>query len=172
VLKPVVTSVIPELDPSCNTMLPAEEGIDAPEARRGPGPSSVRPGEGAPPPSPPSAPSPPFQPREFTLPFDFDNDFMPGRVTRVVGDAVRYAKAIGSTRIDVTSFRGATLLSNGETLIENPLIAERRAKKLQTILVGLGVPATSMSVTWKTDPEPPTGIADERSRRVVIAVKP
>jgi outer membrane protein OmpA-like peptidoglycan-associated protein len=172
VLKPVVTSVIPELDPSCSTMLPAEEGIDAPEARRGPGPSSVRPAEGAAPAAPPSAPTPPFQVREFTVPFDFDNDFMPGRLTRVIADAVRYAKAIGSSRIEVTSFRGATLLSSGETLVEDPRVAERRAKKLQTILTGLGIPAASLTVTWKTEPETPTGVGDERSRRVTLTVHP
>ena len=172
VLKPVVTSVIPELDPSCNTMLPAEEGIDAPEARRGPGPSSVRPAEGAAQAAQPPAPTPPFQAREFTVPFDFDNDFIPGRVTRVIADAVRYAKAIGSSQIHVTSFRGATLLSNGDTLVEDPRIAERRAKKLQTILIGLGIPAASLTVTWKAEPETPTGLGDERSRRVVMTVHP
>jgi len=172
VLKPVVTSVIPELDPSCNTLLPAEEGIDAPDARRGPGPSSVRPAEGAAPAAPPPAPTPPFQIREFTVPFDFDTDFMPGRMTRVIADAVRYANAIGSSRIEVTSFRGATLLSSGETLVEDPRIAERRAKKLHTILIGLGMPATSLTVTWKPDPETPTGVGDERSRRVVLTVHP
>src|SRR5262245_55692856 len=39
-LKPLVTSVLPELDTSCNTILPAEESIPAPPAHRGPGPSS------------------------------------------------------------------------------------------------------------------------------------
>jgi hypothetical protein len=34
VLKPVVTSVMPELDASCNTMLPAEDGLDAPSGTR------------------------------------------------------------------------------------------------------------------------------------------
>jgi hypothetical protein len=90
----------------------------------------------------------------------------------VIADAVRYAKAIGSSRIEVTSFRGATLLSSGQTLVEDPRVAERRAKKLQTILIGLGVPATSMNVTWKREPETPTGVGDERSRRVVMTVHP
>ena len=106
------------------------------------------------------------------MPFDFDNDFMPGRVTRVIADAVRYAKAIGSSRIEITSFRGATLLSNGQTLVEDPRIGERRAKKLQRDLVGLGISATSLTVTWKSEPETPTGLGDERSRRVVVTIHP
>src|SRR5262245_22448531 len=32
VLKPLVTSVMPEIEASCNTLLPAEEGVEAPEA--------------------------------------------------------------------------------------------------------------------------------------------
>jgi hypothetical protein len=110
--------------------------------------------------------------REFSLPFDFDSDFMPGRVTRVISDAVHYAKTIAATRVDVISFRGATLLSNGEVLIEHPQTTARRAKKLRDILIGLGVPAASLGVTSKTEPETPTGVGDDRSRRVVIAVKP
>ena len=78
----------------------------------------------------------------------------------------------GAARVEVTSFRGATLLSNGETLVENPAIAEQRAKKLQRVLVGLGIAPSSLVVTWKTEAERPDGARDSQLRRVVIAVKP
>jgi outer membrane protein OmpA-like peptidoglycan-associated protein len=171
VLKPLVTSVMPELDASCNSVLPAEDGFEAPEAVRGPGPSSIKPGS-TPPARPAPAPEPPYSAREFTVLFDFDTDFMPIRVTRVVDEAARYARDIHAARVEITSFRGATLLSNGETLVENPLIAERRAHKLQRVLVGLGVPPASLAVTWKTEPERPDGTSDHQKRRAVIAVKP
>jgi len=170
-LTPVVTSVILEVDAACNTLLPAEDGLDAPEGHRGPGPSSERPGN-RPRAAAPPAPAAPFQPKDFTLLFDFDSDFMSLKITPVISEAVRYAKTIGATRVDVTSFRGATLLSNGQTLVENPLVAQRRAAKLHDVLLGLGLPAASLTVTAKTEPATPTGVADERSRRVVIAVKP
>jgi hypothetical protein len=171
VLKPVITSVIPELDASCNTMLPAEDGLEAPEAVRGPGPSRIKPGS-APPARPAAAPQPPYSARVFTVLYDFDTDFMPLRVTRVVDEAARYARDTHAARVEITSFRGATLLSNGETLVESPSIAERRAQKLQRVLAGLGVPPTSMAVTWKTEPERPDGVNDHERRRIVIAVKP
>jgi hypothetical protein len=171
VLKPVVTSVMPELDPSCNTLLPAEEGIDAPEGTRGPGPSSVKPGS-APAATPTVAPAPPYNARDFTVLFDFDTDFMPNRVTRVVSDAARYARDSHAARVEIMSFRGATLLSNGDTLVENPLMAERRARKLQRVLAGLGIPASSLVVTWKTEPERPDGATDPQRRRAVITVQP
>src|SRR5271166_2749755 len=39
-LQPVAISVLKEVNLACNTLLPAEPGLDAPEAPRGPGPSS------------------------------------------------------------------------------------------------------------------------------------
>jgi outer membrane protein OmpA-like peptidoglycan-associated protein len=174
-LQPLVTSVLPELDTACNTILPAEENIAAPTARRGPGPSTEE--RRAPLPAPSAAanapaPAPPTAPKAFTLTFDFDNDFMPGRVTRIISDAVRYAKAANATRVSVVGYRATTLLSDGRPFVESPLIAERRAKKIETILLGLGIPATSLHVEWKKDAEPGDGVTDPQKRRVVIAVAP
>jgi len=41
-MKPVKLSVLPELNLSCNTILPAEPGIEAPPTRRPAGPSTSR----------------------------------------------------------------------------------------------------------------------------------
>src|SRR5580765_5084325 len=41
-LQPVSISVLKEVNLACNTLLPAELGIEAPAAPRGPGPSSRR----------------------------------------------------------------------------------------------------------------------------------
>jgi hypothetical protein len=170
-LKPIATSVMPELNPACTTILPAEEGIEAPHAERGPGPSSERRVAGAAPPVPEPATAP-VTARTFVVPFDFDSDFMPGRVTRLVDQAFQYAKAVGPVRVEVTGYRGATLLSDGRTLVESPLIAERRATKLGAILRGLGLPSSSVAVTWKTMPEPADGVRDVERRRAVVIVKP
>ena len=40
-LQPVSISVLKEVNLACNTLLPAEPGMDAPAAPRGPGPSSI-----------------------------------------------------------------------------------------------------------------------------------
>jgi len=170
-LEPIVTSVMPEIDASCNTLLPAEPGIVAPHGERGPGPSSER-REDRPPASPPPAITPPYQARDFTVPFDFDSDTISLKRTPIVAAALRYFQETSATHVEVTSYRGATLLSTGETLVESPIIAERRAKKVQGLLEGLGVPADALTVTWTAEPEPADGVDDHLSRRIVIAVTP
>ncbi len=165
-LKPVTTSVMPELNPACGTILPAEPGIEAPHGERGPGPSSERRAPG----TPPQPPAPPFAARTFVIPFDFDSDVMLLRVTRLMEQAVRYAKAVGPARIEVTGYRSATLLSDGRTLEESPKIAEHRAAKLGAILRGLGMPSVAM--TWKTSLEPADGVKDAERRRATVIVTP
>ena len=74
VLKPVVLSVLPELDDSCRTMLPAEERYNLTfEPPRPPGPSKGRLAF-APPPQAAARPAPDVVagPRTFALLFDFD----------------------------------------------------------------------------------------------------
>jgi outer membrane protein OmpA-like peptidoglycan-associated protein len=173
-LKPLVTSVLPEVDAACNTILPAEDRYQV-HGHRGPGPSTEERRTALPAPAaaaaaPPVAP--PTAPKDFTVTFDFDNDFMPGRITRIIGDAVRYAKASKARTVTVMGYRATTLLSNGQPLVEIPLIAERRAKKLQTILLGLGIPEASLTVKWKTEPEPGDGLTDPQKRRASITVTP
>ena len=170
-LKPITTSVMPELNAACTTVLPAEDRLEAPPAERGPGPSSER-RTATPPPATPALPSPPFATRTFVLPFDFDSDLMFGRVTRLADQAFRYAKATAPARVEVTGYRAVTLLSDGRTLVENQRIAERRAAKLGAILRGLGLPASSIVVKWKATPEPADGVNDAQRRRVVVTVKP
>src|ERR1035438_1790912 len=69
-LHPVSISVVKELNLACNTLLPAEPGIDAPPATRGPGPSSRRP-------EPASATRQPLTGRqEFTVLYAFNDDYL------------------------------------------------------------------------------------------------
>lgn len=172
-LEPIRTSVMPELDTSCNTILPAEPGFELGdiEVHRGPGPSSER-REDRPAPAPRQPPTPPFEAREFTVPFDFDSDTIDLRRTPLVAAALRYFEETSAAAVEVTTYRGATLLSTGETLVENPLTAERRARKIERVLLGLGVPADALTVTWREEPEAADGVDDHLSRRIVIAVRP
>jgi hypothetical protein len=160
-LMPVTISVLREVNHSCNTILPAEEGIDAPAARRGAGPPTVRTSLGIPPP-PPTPPSPSFEVREFTIPFDFDSDYLPPKSTRIVDDAVVYAKA-SHANVEVVGYRGMTLLSDGRTFTENAQVAELRAAKIADLVRGLGVSALAV----KSEGVPRTG-----KRRVTILVRP
>jgi outer membrane protein OmpA-like peptidoglycan-associated protein len=170
-LKPVKISVMREINRACNTLLPAEDGIEAPVSPRGAGPSSRHSRPLASPPPQPKL-GPPFETREFQILFDFDSDFLPSRSTRVVSEAVRYAKASKATRIEVSGYRGTTLLSNGQKLVESQQIAEVRAKKVGGFFPGLGIPSSIVTVNWKSEAETADGVTDPARRRVVIAVKP
>jgi outer membrane protein OmpA-like peptidoglycan-associated protein len=163
-LQPVSVSVVKEINLACNTLLPAEPGIDAPPASRGPGPSSRRP-------EPVSAPREPLTGRqEFTILYSFDDDYLQFGFNKVVIDAASYAKQAGAAKIQVTGYRATSLLSNGQRLTEKAGLAERRAKSVATLLRGMGVAA--VTVDWKSEAEPGDGRTDPSRRRVSIVVTP
>jgi hypothetical protein len=151
VLEPVTVSIMPELDLNCTTILPAEEGLEPPK----------------PVPYPKNEPFP-NDTRAFTILFDFDNDFLSLHKTRIAGEAVRIAKLASPKKIEINAYRGTTLLSNGQKMIEKEAIAQQRADKLIDIFVGLGFSKEMLVVNVKTKPEPCDGLHDAEKRRVVI----
>jgi outer membrane protein OmpA-like peptidoglycan-associated protein len=163
-LQPLAISVLKEVNLACNTLLPAESGIEAPPAPRGPGPSSKRP-EAA------SAPRESFTgPHEFTVLYSFDSDYLEYAGDHVVTEAANYAQSIKAETVKVTGYRATTLLSNGTRLAEKDGLAEKRAQNIATLLRGLGV--ANFTVDWKKDPEAADGQTDPSRRRVIIAVAP
>ena len=162
-LQPVSISVLKEVNLACNTLLPAEPGIDAPAAVRGPGPSSHRPevrrtGE------------PLTGRQEFTVLYAFNDDYLEYGANQVVTEAAAYAKRIGAANVKVSGYRATTVLSNGDHLIEKAGLAEKRAQNIATLLRGLGI--SNLTVEWKTEAEPGDGQADPSRRRVTVVVSP
>jgi outer membrane protein OmpA-like peptidoglycan-associated protein len=171
VLRPLTISVMRELNNSCNTILPAEEGFDAPPAPRPAGPATHRrepEGRGA----RAARPSPPFKEQEFRIQFSFDDDYLPSRSTRILSQAADYALASRAKRVEVRGYRATSRLSNGRDLVEREEIADLRASKIGEILVGLGLPESSLSVAAKSEPEAGNGITDAENRRVTIRIIP
>jgi hypothetical protein len=164
VLEPVVLSVLPELDASCNTpVLPAEERYNLTfEPPRPPGPSAGRlafAGAAAPPPQleVPSA---------FALRYDFDGLIVfrhAGELTAIL-DA---ARANGAVSIAITGYRGSVLLSNGTTLVEQPAIARRRAEQVAELLRGAGLTSVEYRVRWRGEAQAADG-DDAALRRVTV----
>jgi outer membrane protein OmpA-like peptidoglycan-associated protein len=152
-LQPVAISVLKEVNQSCNTLLPPEPGMDAPPASPRPAPSARTSRAG-----------------EFTVLYAFDEDDPEYPANLVVTEASAYAKRVGATKIRVAGYRATTLLSNGDHLVEQPGIAEKRAQNIATLLRGLGVPG--VLVEWKTEPEPDDGLTDPSRRRVTILITP
>ena len=151
-LKPISLSVLPEINRACNEILPAEESMPAPDAPRPAGPSIRRTNLGAPPP-PVETPKPPFTTKTFEIHYDFDSDYTTIHTNRVINEALAYAKA-SNGKMEIQAYRGATLLSNGKTLVESEAIAERRAKKLVALFTGLGLPSADViSISDATVPK-------------------
>ncbi len=167
-LKPVHVSVLPEVNRACNTILPAEPGIDAPPGKRPAGPSTRR----APVSTaavPPKKPEPPFLEREFIIQYDFDSDFLFARDTRQLVDIAEYARVSKAQKIEVTGYRAATLLSNGQLLVEKPNVSRLRAERVAGVLKGLGTPQPA--VRWVAEPAAANGM-DYENRRVSVRIVP
>jgi hypothetical protein len=170
-LKPVKLSVMPEVNPACNTILPAEPGIEAPPTRRPAGPSTRQPAAAAAP-AAPVRPVPPFDEREWKILYDFDSFFLFSRDTRTVNQAADYAIASKAKHIEIVAHRGATLLSNGKVLVEGEAVATQRADHVVTLLKGLGADPASVNVRVASAPPQPDGKTDPESRVVSIRVSP
>jgi outer membrane protein OmpA-like peptidoglycan-associated protein len=163
-LAPLSISVFKEVNLACNTLLPAEPGIDAPPARRGAGPASYRLAE------PPPAPESLSGQQEFTVLYAFNDDFVDFAAIAAVRRAAGYAAKISASAVKVAGYRATTLLSNGERLVEKTGLAEKRAQDIATLLLGSGV--TSVSADWKKEAEPGDGKTDSSRRRVTVTVIP
>ena len=157
-LQPVKVSVMRELTPACSTMLPAEDGIDAPPpipSPRGPAPSWVK----------------VVSPGEVTLYFDFDNDFFSLHVTVALTNLAKHVVETKASRVEVTGFRAATRLSNGKVLSERDAIGSIRARKVADTLAGLGVPVGLITVNTMSQAQPADGVNDPWNRRVEVRVQ-
>ena len=170
-LKPVKLSVLTELNPACNSILPAEPGIEAPPTRRPAGPSTRQAPVTTAPPAPERL-APPFREREWKILYDFDSSFLFSRDTRVANQASDFAVAAKAKSVEITARRGATLLSNGKILTESATIAAERAEKVATLMRGLGTDAASVKIRVVTDVPKTDGVSDSENRTVSIRVIP
>ena len=169
VLKPVVLSVLPELDAACNTaVLPAEDRYNLTfEPPRPPGPSAGRlafAGAAAP-------PRPAEPPRAFTLRYDFDGLIVfrhAGELTSILDSA----KARNARVVAITGNRGGVLLSDGTTLVEKPTIARRRAEQVAELLRGAGLTNVEYRVRWHDEAGAADGDDDAALRLVTVELDP
>ena len=170
VLNPVHLSVLPERDPSCNTMLPAEERFNlAFEPPRPPGPSKGRLAFDPPTTAPRSATEAPPT-GTFVVPYDFDG--MVGfSHPRVLSEVLGYAQRVKAGSIEIVGHRGAVRLSNGQTMVESPSIAQRRAEQIAMLLRGAGLTGPAYNVTWVERAAEASGVDDHLTRRAVITVR-
>ena len=176
VIEPLVISVLPEVEPACNRILPAQ-GHKVDWHRRGPGPANrglqLATDPNPPPgrqPAPP--PEPPYRPTPFVVRFGFDGEYINVHNFYGVQGAVAYAKAAKARSVEVRGARAAVLLSDGSIVTEQPRMAKLRAEKVGKALRELGIPADTLKVSWNEQAAPPNGVDDYERRRVEILVTP
>jgi hypothetical protein len=168
VLEPLHTTPLPELDLSCNRMLPAEAQYTIDFNPRPPGPSGGRlafEGKATQAKESPVAP----EDTSFELTFDFDRSFS-FRHTRQLMRVVKHAEQLPASHIKVHGNRGATLLSDGTLLVEHTNTAQRRAEDVARLLGGAGL-QVDVSTSWSIEPSPADGVDDWRSRSVNVRVE-
>jgi hypothetical protein len=169
VLEPVTLSVLPELDASCNTMLPAEDRYELTfEPPRPPGPSLGRLAFGDPA-ARNGAPGNAALPTAFTLSYEFDGmvAFRHAQTLQRILDA---ARASPGATLRISGYRSASRLSNGTVLRERESIARERAEQVRSLLQGAGLDGVNYDLQWKDLSKRPDGVADAAGRRVDIAV--
>lgn len=171
VLKPVVVSPLLEPDPSCNTILPATDKYTVPFAPRPPGPSGGTLAFQTPPAQTAAPLLPPLAAKEFSIYYDFDAPVM-GRHAAILTQIVDYAEKSEAKHVIVSSYRGATMLSDKTVLTERPGIAKARAEEMADLLQRAGVSKALIQVTSRDEPEPADGIDDWQSRRTSVRVEP
>jgi len=131
---------------------------------------SVEPAILDPPPTPP--PPPPFESRTLVITYPFDSDRGSGPGMLKLRDLAQYAREARAKSVLVGGYRAASRLSDGTELIERSEIAQARASKIVTILIGLGVDKKATEAHWNNDVIAGNGDDDWKNRKIEIIVKP
>jgi outer membrane protein OmpA-like peptidoglycan-associated protein len=181
-------SVLPELDPSCNTVLPFDGAVvgrpggifnSGTEEQRAAALELARRVAADPAlslvpvmreSSYPQA-QPPFKAESLTIYYPFESDRATDADMRELLRLRDIARAVPA-RVEVTGYRGASRLSDGTVLVERTEMAKQRAQKITGILEGLGVAAAQIEITWVDAPQAGTGQDDWRNRRIELSVQP
>jgi hypothetical protein len=159
VLTDLHISVLPDRDPSCDTILPASDAFQVSDQPRGAGPGNASAAAAA-----PAAP-PRVGSQRFEVLYDFDWQTA-GRETQVIQEAAAYAKANPKAELRVQGYRASVRLAGGQVLAEEEGIDLRRARELVETLVTLGVDRSTALVVDNPVPE----LGDHTLRRAVIEV--
>jgi outer membrane protein OmpA-like peptidoglycan-associated protein len=183
-------SVLPDIDESCNVLLPFDgviKGIaggvfnsGSPQrqayakelARRAALDPSI-----SVEPAIPDAPAfpvahPPFEVRTLLITYPFDSDRGPGPDMVQLKELALYATAAHATRVDIAGYRATSRLIDGNELVETPSLAEARARKIAGIMRALGVADRVIRVRWESDAIAGKGDRDWQNRKVEITVTP
>jgi hypothetical protein len=183
------TSVMTELDNSCNVLVPFDgviKGVAGGVFNNGTPQQralaqdlarraaldprlSIEPAIAeTPAPVPPAAP---FERRTQTILYPFDSDRASGPDMVKLKEMALLAQA-AKAGVTVVGYRATSHLSDGNDLAERPQMARIRATKIAGILAALGVDAKHTRVSWEDSAIEGSGNEDWRNRKVEIIVDP
>ncbi len=155
----VWTSVLSEVSPECNSVLPPIPGYAPPLNPISEGLLGML---QAPIPAPP-----PHGPDTFPIGFDFDGAFLSKKLQIPAEIAVRYALASNAREVVIEVGYGRTTLDDGSVLTENRQILDERATLLVNAFTDLGFPRDRIRVA-PFPGEPGTGPEARTSRLKVV----
>jgi hypothetical protein len=163
VLKPVTLSVMPEIDASCNTVLPAEDRFNLTfEPPRPPGPSRGRLAFG----DPAARNTAPV--RAISLQYEFDG-MVAFRHAQKLQQLLDAARATQAGELRITGYRSASRLSNGRVLRERAGIERERAEQVRELLRGAGLDIR-YTLRWEDRSKRPNGRDDAGLRRADVEI--
>lgn len=162
VLKGVRVSVLPELDASCETILPAD-GVQL-AAPSGPPPGTTA----------PTIPPTPYQSTDYVIEFPHQSwniGTIGSSASVLVETAANLAKLGNAKQVVVTGHAMSTRLSDGSVLMESAALAQQRAERVALALHKLQVPDAIVQTTWDTNVGADGGADAWKGRTVTISVK-
>lgn len=180
VLSPLNISVLPELDDTCNQFLPAD-GSKVAFAKRKPGPggdwvahraqtmgrraASARLWAADYKPDPVERIT-----REFIVRYGFDEEMLNSYGTVV--QAVKYARDVQASKVEIVGYRGSVKLSDGQVLVEKAGLEAHRAKNVEAVFHDYPVAREIVKTRWESKPRPADGKTDFANRYVSVIVTP
>ena len=108
--------------------------------------------------------------RTETIYFPFESDRASGPDAMKMLELARLAEATPDAQVAVRAYQGATLLDIGQVLAERTDMARKRGEKIAGILAGLGVPEEAIAVEIIEAVPAPDGEGDWKLRRVELLV--
>lgn len=155
----VQVSVLPDIAPECNTILP-QAGYHPPPAtkivlplRKGTRLATV--------PAPGTnqfiAPRPavavaPFSPRSYRIDYGFGEDFLFLNDSRALTEAAWFVNDVNAKRIVIEAHRDRVTLTNGTIIEEGPEVATRRAERIRSIFLDWGIAPGRIVIQPSGDP--------------------
>jgi outer membrane protein OmpA-like peptidoglycan-associated protein len=165
-VSPVHLSVLPEIDTSCNTVLP-DNGTSPLDPSRFDAPPEVLSQIGAerPPPSPLASDT------RWSIGFDYGSAFLNQVSQQRVETAAKTILASPVTQVTIMGSAAGARLESGQVIIEDAALALRRAEVVRSVLLGLGVSPKSLELRNKAVPTTANGVDDWQRRNVEIEVR-